>query len=470
MLAVAPAVRRAAAARLGDPGIYDLSWWTVDGGGATFSTGDSYSLGGTVGQPDAGTSGGGTYNLVGGFWSLTPDTTPPSVSSSLRSSPNPTSAASVDFTVTFSETVTGVDTGDFTLSTTGISGASVATVSGSGDARTVTVDTGTGSGTLRLDVTDDDSIVDLDGNPLGGAGAGNGDYTAGESYTVERFAPGAFNKTSPANGANASTNPTLSWAASSGATSYEYCYDMSNNSTCNASWNSAGSSTSAGLSGLTNNKTYYWQVRAVNSFGTTYANGGTWWSFLTKVQTFADVPPTFWAYQYIETVYANGVTSGCATSPLRYCPGDTVTRDQMAVFLLRAKHGSSYTPPAATGIFADVPAGHWARAWIEQLYHEGVTSGCVISPLQYCPSAAVTRDQMAVFLLRAEHGSSYTPPAATGIFADVPAGYWARAWIEQLYHEGVTSGCVLSPLQYCPSTAVTRDQMAVFLTRTFGLE
>lgn len=47
---------------------YDLSWWTVDGGGATFSAGDGYTLGGTVGQPDAGALTGGDYTLGGGFW------------------------------------------------------------------------------------------------------------------------------------------------------------------------------------------------------------------------------------------------------------------------------------------------------------------------------------------------------------------------------------------------------------------
>ena len=65
-LAVAPSVSHAATAA--SPGSYDLSWWTVNSGGATFSTGGSYSLGGTIGQPDAGTSSGGTYTLVGGFW------------------------------------------------------------------------------------------------------------------------------------------------------------------------------------------------------------------------------------------------------------------------------------------------------------------------------------------------------------------------------------------------------------------
>ncbi len=49
-------------------GSYDLSWWTVDSGGYTFSTGGSYSLGGTIGQPDAGAPSGGSYSLTGGFW------------------------------------------------------------------------------------------------------------------------------------------------------------------------------------------------------------------------------------------------------------------------------------------------------------------------------------------------------------------------------------------------------------------
>ncbi len=49
-------------------GSYDLSWYTIDGGGATFSTGGGYSLGGTIGQPDAGSMGGGSYQLNGGFW------------------------------------------------------------------------------------------------------------------------------------------------------------------------------------------------------------------------------------------------------------------------------------------------------------------------------------------------------------------------------------------------------------------
>jgi hypothetical protein len=76
---------------------------------------------------------------------------------------------------------------------------------------------------------------------------------------------------------------------------------------------------------------------------------------------------------------------------------------------------------------------------------------------------------MAVFLLRARHGSSYVPPDATGVFQDVPTDYWAADWIEQLAEEGITSGCSASPMMYCPATPVTRDQMAVFLVRNFDL-
>ena len=74
---------------------------------------------------------------------------------------------------------------------------------------------------------------------------------------------------------------------------------------------------------------------------------------------------------------------------------------------------------------------------------------------------------MAVFLLRAKYGSAYTPPAASGVFSDVPADYWAAAWIEQLANEGITAGCGNG--NYCPTQLVSRAEMAVFLVRTFNL-
>ena len=182
---------------------------------------------------------------------------------------------------------------------------------------------------------------------------------------------------------------------------------------------------------------------------------------------FVDVPPGYWAEAAIYKIYNAGITKGCSQNPLMYCPEDIVSRDQMAVFLGRAIHGSSFSPPPATGIFNDVPATRWAANWIEQFYKDGITSGCPFP--NFCPGSTVNRDQMAIFLLRAKHGSSYTPPPATGIFADVPATRWAAAWIEQLYHEGITAGCATGPLRYCPDNSVTRAEMAKFIVRTFGL-
>jgi hypothetical protein len=94
--------------------------------------------------------------------------------------------------------------------------------------------------------------------------------------TVTASSPGAFSKLETANGApNQSLTPTLLWEQSTGATSYSYCYDTSNNNTCDSAWISTGTATADTLSGLTSSTTYYWQARATNSTGTTFANGGT---------------------------------------------------------------------------------------------------------------------------------------------------------------------------------------------------
>ena len=76
---------------------------------------------------------------------------------------------------------------------------------------------------------------------------------------------------------------------------------------------------------------------------------------------------------------------------------------------------------------------------------------------------------MAVFLLRAKHGPTYTPPPATGLlFADVPADAFAAAWIEALANEGISSGC--GGGNFCPNDPTSRGQAAALLVRTFGLE
>ena len=141
-----------------------------------------HSLGGT-GASNGDFDTGEAYDI---------DATPPEVVSIVRADPDPTNAPSVDFTVTFSEAVTGVDATDFALTATGTAAGTIGTPTTTGNiVWTVPVSGLTGLGTLQLDLSDDDTIVDTlhvtVANPLGGTGTQ--DYTAGEAYTVDRDSP-----------------------------------------------------------------------------------------------------------------------------------------------------------------------------------------------------------------------------------------------------------------------------------------
>jgi hypothetical protein len=182
--------------------------------------------------------------------------------------------------------------------------------------------------------------------------------------------------------------------------------------------------------------------------------------------SFPDMPHNLF-YPFVEDLFHNGITGGCAGGG--YCPGNDVTRAQMAVFLLKSKFSSGYVPPPATGtVFADVPASNPFAPWIENLAALGITGGC--GGGNYCPNASVTRAQMAVFLLKTLLGSSYVPPACAGVFVDVACPSLFADWIEDLYGRAITGGCNQSPPQYCPDNPNLRQQMAVFLVKTFGLK
>ena len=182
------------------------------------------------------------------------------------------------------------------------------------------------------------------------------------------------------------------------------------------------------------------------------------------VTDFLDVPPTQQFYAYVTTLVANGITVGVGGG--NYGVDQSTLRQQMAVFLLRAKHGLCYVPPTCTGIFPDVPCPSTFADWIEALANEGITGGC--GGGNYCPTSPVRRDQMAVFLLKSEHGSSYVPPACMGLFTDVPCPSPFADWIEQLAAEMITGGC--GGGNYCPASPSTRGQMAVFIAKTFALQ
>jgi hypothetical protein len=177
---------------------------------------------------------------------------------------------------------------------------------------------------------------------------------------------------------------------------------------------------------------------------------------------FADVPPGYPAYHYIESLIDAGITAGCGNGS--FCPKTVVTRAQTAVIAGRALYGD-VEPPAGAGVFADVAAGT-ASAHIERMVTDGILTGC--GGANFCPDNAVTRGEIARMLLRLKYSAAYVPSDANGlVFADVALDHPAAAWIEQLAEEGITRGCDAD--NYCPAQAVTREQLAVLLARTLGL-
>ena len=116
-------------------------------------------------------------------------------------------------------------------------------------------------------------------------------------------------------------------------------------------------------------------------------------------------------------------------------------------------------PVGSATRFADV-ADEWWAPFVERLAVLGVTAGCATSPARYCPDDPVTRAQMATFLTRAFG----LEPALSFGFVDV-AGDTHAASIDALAGAGVTAGCATSPARYCPNDSVTRAQMATFLIR-----
>ncbi|MCA1734563.1 MAG: S-layer homology domain-containing protein [Actinobacteria bacterium] len=155
----------------------------------------------------------------------------------------------------------------------------------------------------------------------------------------------------------------------------------------------------------------------------------------------------------IEWAAANGITVGC-NAPFNdwFCPQSPVTRGQMATFLVRTLD----LPAASQDYFVD-DAENSHEDSINSIAAAGITTGCSTS--NFCPEQSVTREQMASFLVRAFD----LAPSSTNPFTDV--GGVHAADIAALYQSGITTGCSTTPLSFCPTSAVLRDQMAAFLHR-----
>ncbi len=182
------------------------------------------------------------------------------------------------------------------------------------------------------------------------------------------------------------------------------------------------------------------------------------WFTMATLPRFSDVSPSHAFAGEILGLSELGVTKGCTEDGSKFCPQQSVTRGQMAAFIVRAfgltgnTSGDPFTDD--TGIFEDD---------IEILYSNGITFGCNETGTLFCPTAVVTRGQMAAFLVRTL-GLAANPGGDP--FTD-DSGIFENA-IEELHAAGITSGCNPEGTKYCPNNPVTRGQMAAFIVRSLA--
>ena len=175
---------------------------------------------------------------------------------------------------------------------------------------------------------------------------------------------------------------------------------------------------------------------------------------------YADVPQDAWYRESVVSLEEQGIFEGTDCEE-GFCPGEPLKRWQMAVWVVRILDGQEPVLIDESR-FADVDNhADWIH-FIDRLADLEVTVGCKSEPLRYCPDGAVTRSQMAAFLYRAFDLPDAENPAG---FTDVPEDSWAFNSINALAASGITVGCKSEPFSYCPSSSVTKAQMATFLYR-----
>jgi len=184
-----------------------------------------------------------------------------------------------------------------------------------------------------------------------------------------------------------------------------------------------------------------------------------------------DVPQSCWAFEAIAGCFDAGIVSGFADGA--YGPAIVLDRAQMAVYVVRALAGAESNVPVftATPTFPDVPADNWALKYIEYAVDEGIVAG--YDDELYHPEYSVDRAQMAVYIARSlvapsgEAGLAAYVPSQPRDFPDASTGFWAYKHIEYCVEHGIVNG--YDDGLYHPEYAVTRDQMAVYIARAFGL-
>ena len=214
----------------------------------------------------------------------------------------------------------------------------------------------------------------------------------------------------------------------------------------------------------------------VATFGASVLRGPAY----ERLASFSDVLSDHWAFDEVEACAAAGIVSGYEDGTYR--PSLAVSRDQMAAYVSRALAGGDESVPdhVAAPTFSDVDEDHWALDYVEYAVVQNVATG--YDDGTYHPEYQVTRDQMAVYIARAmvaptgEAALADYVPADPRNFLDVPStGYgpdgtepfWAWKHIEYCVEHGVAQG--YDDDCYHPEYLCSRDQMAVYIARAFGL-
>lgn len=202
----------------------------------------------------------------------------------------------------------------------------------------------------------------------------------------------------------------------------------------------------------------------VNAVSVTGAGAGTAnaTDSTTILPPFTDVPSNSPYFDAINLMRQYSITAGCGANI--YCAGDNVSRAQMAIFMVRAIYGGDNFSYSNTPYFNDVGVNDFGFKWIQKMKELGITAGC--GGNNYCPLDNITRAQMAVFIIRSRLGTAadatFTYPA-TPSFTDEPANDIYFKWVQRMKVDQITGGCGLNI--YCPSSPVTREQMAIFIMR-----
>ncbi len=177
-------------------------------------------------------------------------------------------------------------------------------------------------------------------------------------------------------------------------------------------------------------------------------------------QQAADIQPSDFYFDAVNTLFTRHVTTGCTSSPLQYCPTQLIPRWQAAVFVVRAIFGGDSFTFSSTPYFNDVASGDPGFQWIQKLHELGITDGCGSG--NFCPDSNLTRDEAAIFVIRMRYGATanFSFPS-TPFFTDVTSDTFGWSWIQRMMRDHITNGC--APSMFCPTRMVTRAEMAVFV-------